>query len=65
MNQDCFDKLDYNLLQPTFCAYCVVMSRLSYRMGIGTGGIWELLDGEKMGMGFKFQIGMGVGWEWE
>ena len=40
------------------------MSRLSYRMGMGMGGIWELLDG-KMGMGFKFQMGMGVGWEWE
>ena len=59
---DCFDKLDYNLLQPTFCAYCVVMSRLSYRLGMGMGGIWELLDGKKIGMGFKLQMGMGVGW---
>ena len=41
-----------------------VMSWLSCKMGMGTGGNWELIDG-KMGMGFKFQMGMGVGWEWE
>ena len=56
---DCFDKLDYNLLQPTFCAYCVVMSRLSYRMGMGMGGIWELLDGKKWEWDLSFR------WEWE
>ena len=56
---DCFDKLDYNLLQPTFCAYCVVMSRLSYRLGMGMGGIWELLDGKKSEWDLSFR------WEWE
>jgi len=40
-------------------AYCVVMSRLSYRMGMGMGGIWELLDGKKWEWDLSFR------WEWE
>ena len=35
------------------------MSRLSYRMGIGMGGIWELLDGKKWEWDLSFR------WEWE
>ena len=35
-----------------------MMSHLSCMVGMG--GIRELLDGKKMGMGFKFQMGMGM-----
>ena len=35
------------------------MSRLSYRMGMGMGGIWELLDGKKWEWDLSFR------WEWE
>jgi len=34
--------------------------RLSFRMEMGTGGNWELLDAKKMKMGFKFHMGMGT-----